>query len=171
MIDIQNIRIVPDFPTEGIQFYDITTLLNDGEVFQEVFRLLLEKAKQWRIDVIVALEARGYFFAPAMALAMNLPFVPIRKKGKLPFQTYSSSYQLEYGHANIEVHTDALKPNSSILLFDDVLATGGTAAAAVELMNYFHPKKITSLFLLELEALQGRKKLPSQVDVVSLWKV
>ena len=159
MIDISKVRIVPNFPTQGIQFYDITTILNDSEEFQKIFNLLLEEAKKTDPDVIVALESRGYYFGPALALALHIPFAPIRKKGKLPFSTYQESYGLEYGKATIEIHTDAIKPNQSILLFDDILATGGTAGAAIKLVKKFNPKDISLLFFMELGFLNGRKLL------------
>jgi adenine phosphoribosyltransferase len=113
-------------------------------------------ARSLQPDVIVALEARGYFFAPALALALNIPFVPLRKKGKLPYKTFAEEYDLEYGREIIEVHQDAIKPNQRILIFDDILATGGTAAAATKLMQYFTPEKIDLLFLMELSFLNGR---------------
>lgn len=159
MIDISKVRVVPDFPSPGIKFYDITTVLNDPEEYQKIFSLLLEEAKKIKPDVVVALESRGYYFGPSLALALNVPFAPIRKKGKLPFDTYSETYDLEYGEASIEIHTDALKPRQSVLLFDDILATGGTARAAVKLIQHFDPREITALFFMELTALEGRKKL------------
>jgi len=157
MFDVSKIRIVDDFPKKGIKFYDITTVLNDAESFQELFAALLEKAQALKPDVITALEARGYFFAPALALALKIPFVPIRKKGKLPHKTFSEQYELEYGQETIEVHQDAIKPNQRILIFDDILATGGTAAAAAKLMQHFDPHNINFLFLMELSFLNGRK--------------
>jgi adenine phosphoribosyltransferase len=159
MIDISNIRIVDDFPKKGIKFFDITTILNDAESFQEIFNALLQKAKALKPDVITALEARGYFFAPALALALNIPFVPIRKKGKLPYKTFSEEYALEYGYETVEVHQDAIKPQQRILIFDDVLATGGTAAAAAKLMLHFTPKNVDFLFLMELSFLKGKEKI------------
>lgn len=171
MIDRNKIRIVPDFPTEGIQFYDITTVLADPVEFRNVIDALLDEAKKMKPDVVVALEARGYFFAPTLALALDVPFVPIRKKGKLPFHTYQESYDLEYGKASIEIHDDAIKPHSRVLLFDDVLATGGTAKAAVNLINHFEPEEITALFYIELETLRGRDKLEKIKNMVSLVKV
>ena len=170
MIDISKIRVVPGFPTEGIQFYDITTILNDPDTFRDVIESLLEEAKKCNPDVIVALEARGYFFAPSLALALNIPFVPIRKKGKLPFSTYTESYNLEYGQAAIEIHTDAIKPNQKVLLFDDVLATGGTAKASINLIQNFKPKSIHTLFLMELLCLNGRKLL-GNCPVTSLLSI
>ena len=159
MFDISKIRIVEDFPKPGIKFFDITTVLNDAESFQELFSALLERARALQPDVIVALEARGYFFSPALALALNIPFVPLRKKGKLPYKTFAEQYNLEYGQETIEVHQDAVKPHQRILVFDDILATGGTAAAAARLMQHFNPEKIDFLFLMELSFLNGRAQI------------
>ena len=159
MFDISKIRTVDNFPKKGIKFYDITTVLNDAVSFQELFQALLEKARALKPDVIAALEARGYIFAPALALALNIPFVPLRKKGKLPYKTFSEQYDLEYGHETIEVHQDAIEPHQHILIFDDILATGGTAAAAAKLMQHFNPKSIDFLFLMELSFLNGREKI------------
>jgi len=159
MFDISKIRTVDDFPKKGIKFFDITTVLNDPESFQELFNALLGKARTLQPDVIAALEARGYFFAPALALALNIPFVPLRKKGKLPYKTHAEQYDLEYGHETIEVHQDAIFFHRRILIFDDILATGGTAAAAAKLMQHFTPEKIDFLFLMELSFLNGRKKI------------
>ena len=158
MFDISKIRIVEDFPKQGIKFFDITTVLNDSESFQELFNALLERARALQPDVIVALEARGYFFSPALALALKIPFVPLRKKGKLPYKTFAEQYNLEYGQETIEVHQDAVKPHQRILVFDDILATGGTAAAA-RLMQHFNPEKIDFLFLMELSFLNGKAKI------------
>ena len=159
MLDTSKIRVIPDFPKKGIQFLDITTIMNNADYFQEVFNMLLEMAKEVKPDVIVGLEARGYFFAPALALALHVPFVPIRKAGKLPYSTYKATYQLEYGEASIEVHTDAMKENQRVLIFDDILATGGTAAAAIELVRKFNPTFIATHFLMEIQALNGRDKI------------
>jgi len=159
MFDISKFRTVNNFPKPGVKFFDITTVLNDTESFQELFQALLEKAQALKPDVITALEARGYIFAPALALALNLPFVPLRKKGKLPYKTFSEQYDLEYGNETIEVHQDAMKPNQRILICDDILATGGTAAAAAKLMKHFNPEKIDFLFLIELSFLNGREKI------------
>ncbi|MCL2435527.1 MAG: adenine phosphoribosyltransferase [Lentimicrobiaceae bacterium] len=159
MFDISKIRIVEDFPKPGIKFFDITTVLNDVESFQELFQALLERARALQPDVIVALEARGYFFSPALALALNIPFVPLRKKGKLPYKTFAEQYNLEYGQETIEVHQDAVKPHQRILVFDDILATGGTAAAAARLMQHFNPEKIDFLFLMELSFLNGKAQI------------
>ena len=170
MLDTSKIRVIPDFPKKGIQFLDITTIMNNADYFQEVFNMLLDMAKEVKPDVIVGLEARGYFFAPALALALHVPFVPIRKAGKLPYTTYKATYQLEYGEASIEVHTDAMKENQRVLIFDDILATGGTAAAAIERVRKFNPTFIATHFLMEIQALKGRDKIAAD-DIRSLHLV
>ncbi len=159
MFDLSSIRTIDDFPTPGIKFYDITTLLNNGEEYRKVIEEMLAVAKEVNPDVIVALEARGFFFASALAYQLGLPFVPIRKKGKLPAAVYAQSYGLEYGTDVIEIHKDAFGENQRVLLLDDVLATGGTMEAAVKLIDNFHPASVDALFLMELKALNGREKL------------
>lgn len=166
----EKIRVVPDFPTPGIQFYDITTLLNDAQAYRETIDSMVLIAKKFNPDVVVALESRGFFFGTCLALELGVPFVPVRKKGKLPFKTYQESYLLEYGSATMEIHTDAMPENKKVLIIDDVLATGGSMSAAVNLVNHFNPKEIHLLFLMELEALKGRKKL-SKYTIDSLLKV
>ena len=163
----EKIRVVPDFPTPGIQFYDITTLLSDAQAYRETIDAMLLIAKQYQPDVVVALESRGFFFGTVLAYELGIPFVPVRKKGKLPFKTYQETYLLEYGSATMEIHTDAMPEGKHVLIVDDVLATGGSMSAAVNLVNHFHPKDIHLLFLMELEALKGRKKL-SKYSVDSL---
>ncbi len=153
------IRVVPDFPTPGIQFYDITTLLNDPDAYRETIEAMMQVARKFEPEVVVALESRGFFFGTNLSLQLGVPFVPVRKKGKLPFKTYQETYLLEYGSATMEIHTDAMQENKKVLIIDDVLATGGSMTAAVNLVNHFHPKDIHLLFLMELEALKGRKKL------------
>lgn len=170
MFDFSKIRTIDDFPTPGIKFYDITTLLKDAAEFQRAMDDLMAVAKEVRPDVVVALETRGFFFGPTLALQLGVPFVPIRKKGKLPAATYSAEYALEYGTDKIEIHQDAIGENQRILLFDDVLATGGTMRAAVQLVNNFKPAAIDTLFLLELSALKGRDKL-QDVNVHCLVKL
>lgn len=159
MIDTSRIRTVQDFPKKGIKFFDITTVMNDASLFHEVFNKMLEEAKKMKPDVIVALEARGFFFGPVLALALNIPFVPIRKAGKLPYKTYRETYHLEYGDESIEIHIDAMHENQRVLIFDDILATGGTAAAATNLVRRFHPTYVGTMFLMELTQLNGREKL------------
>ena len=163
----ENIRVVPDFPTPGIQFYDITTLLNDAQAYRETIDSMVLIAKKYNPEVVVALESRGFFFGTNLALQLGVPFVPVRKKGKLPYKTFQETYLLEYGSATMEIHTDAMPEGQNVLIIDDVLATGGSMSAAVNLVNHFHPKEIHLLFLMELEALKGRKKL-SKYSIDSL---
>ena len=163
----EKIRVVPDFPTPGIQFFDITTLLNDAAAFRETIDQMMLIAQKYNPDVVVALESRGFFFGTCLAWQLGVPFVPVRKKGKLPYKTYQETYSLEYGTATMEIHTDAMPEGKRVLIVDDVLATGGSTSAAVNLVNHFHPKDIHLLFLMELEALKGRKKL-SKYSVDSL---
>jgi adenine phosphoribosyltransferase len=161
----EKIRVVPDFPTPGIQFYDITTLLNDAEAYRETMDTMVELAGKSKPEMVVALESRGFFFGTVLAYQLGIPFVPVRKKGKLPYKTYQETYQLEYGTATLEIHTDAMPEGKRVLIVDDVLATGGSMSAAINLVNHFHPKEIHLLFLMELEALKGRKKLNKyQID-------
>lgn len=153
------IRTVPDFPKPGINFIDVTPLLNDAARFKETIRLLCEPCRDRRPAYIAGVESRGFIFAAAMALELGCGFIPIRKKGKLPFHTLSESYALEYGNAEIEIHTDALRPGESVIIVDDVLATGGTAAAAVRLMKKLNAEITGIHFLLELSFLNGRSAL------------
>ena len=166
----EKIRVVPDFPTPGIQFYDITTLLSDGQAFHETIDAMVQIAKKFNPDVVVALESRGFFFGPVIAYQLGIPFVPVRKKGKLPYKTYQETYLLEYGSATMEIHNDNYPKDQKVLIVDDVLATGGSMAAAINLVNHFNPKEIHLLFLMELEALKGREKL-SQYSIDSLITV
>lgn len=163
----EKIRVVPDFPTPGIHFFDITTLLNDADAFRETIDQMMLIAKKYNPDVVVALESRGFFFGTCLALQLGVPFVPVRKKGKLPFKTYQETYSLEYGSATMEIHIDAMPEGKRVLIVDDVLATGGSTSAAVNLVNQFHPESIQLLFLMEIEALKGRGKL-SKYPVDSL---
>ena len=166
----EKIRVVPDFPIPGIQFYDITTLLGDGQAFRETIDAMVQIARKYNPDQVVALESRGFFFGSSIAYQMGIPIIPIRKEGKLPCKTYKETYLLEYGTATVEIHTDAMVENQNVLIIDDVLATGGSMAAAVNLVNHFHPKEIHLLFLMELEALKGREKL-SNCSIDSLITV
>ena len=166
----EKIRVIPDFPTPGIQFYDITTLLSDGQAFRETIDEMVQIARKYNPDLVVALESRGFFFGPVIAYQLGVPFVPIRKKGKLPYKTYQETYLLEYGSATMEIHADDYPKDQKVLIVDDVLATGGSMAAAVKLVNHFNPKEIHLLFLMEMEALKGREKL-SQYSIDSLITV
>jgi adenine phosphoribosyltransferase len=153
------IRNVPDFPKPGIQFKDITPVLADARLFAGAIDLLTHNFSPGSIDAVVGIDARGFIFAAAAAKKLNAGFVPVRKKGKLPFTTIEQEYALEYGTATVAMHTDALKPGARVLLIDDLLATGGTAAAAVALVHKLGGKILEAGFLIELKFLNGRGKL------------
>lgn len=153
------IRNVPDFPKPGIQFKDITPVLADARLFHGSIDLLIDGFKPGDVDAVVGIDARGFIFASAAALRLEAGFVPVRKKGKLPYQTYEQEYDLEYGTNAIAMHTDALKPGSRVLLVDDLLATGGTAAAAVALVEKLGARILEVSFLIELKFLNGRERL------------
>jgi adenine phosphoribosyltransferase len=153
------IRNVPDFPKAGIQFKDITPVLANARLFAGAIELLTEKHAPGSIDAVVGIDARGFIFAAAAATRLQAGFVPVRKKGKLPYQTVEQDYALEYGHATVAIHTDALKPGARVLLIDDLLATGGTAGAAVELIQKIGGHIVELGFLIELKFLNGREKL------------
>ena len=154
------IRNVPDFPKPGIQFKDITPLLADARLFAGAIDLLTERFTPGSVDAVVGIDARGFIFAAAAAVKLQAGFIPVRKKGKLPYQTIEQDYALEYGHATVAIHTDALKPGSRVLLVDDLLATGGTSAAAVALVQQLGGVILEAGFLIELKFLNGRDKLP-----------
>ena len=153
------IRNVPDFPKPGIQFKDITPVLADPRLFAGSIDLLLDGFKPGSVDAVVGIDARGFIFAAAAALRLQAGFVPVRKKGKLPYQTHEQEYALEYGTATVAIHTDALKPGSQVLLIDDLLATGGTAAAAAALVQKLQATILAISFLIELKFLNGRDRL------------
>src|SRR6185369_12360530 len=153
------IRNVPDFPKPGIQFKDITPLLADARLFSGSIDLLIDGFKPGSVDAVVGIDARGFIFAAAAAVKLEAGFVPVRKKGKLPYRTHEQAYDLEYGEATVAMHIDALKPGSRVLLIDDLLATGGTAAAAAALVKRLDAKIVEISFLIELKFLNGRDKL------------
>ncbi len=153
------IRNVPDFPIPGIQFKDITTLLADSAAFAEAMKRLEARYAGQGLTKVVGIESRGFIFGAALARALGLGFVPIRKAGKLPAETLKRSYELEYGTATIEIHRDALGPSDRVVLIDDLLATGGTLAAAAELVNETGAKLEEIWVLIELTFLPGRQKL------------
>jgi adenine phosphoribosyltransferase len=154
------IRNVPDFPKPGIQFKDITPVLAEARLFAGAIDLLTEGFKPGDVDAVVGIDARGFIFAAAAALKLQAGFVPVRKKGKLPHQTIEQEYALEYGTSTVAMHVDALKPGARVLLVDDLLATGGTAAAAIALMQKLGANILEVGFLIELKFLGGREKLP-----------
>jgi len=155
----QAIRNVPDFPQAGIQFKDITPVLADARLFSGAIDLLTEKFKPGSVDAVVGIDARGFIFAAAAATKLKAGFVPIRKKGKLPYKTIEQDYALEYGSATVAMHVDALKPGARVMLIDDLLATGGTSAAAVALVKKLGANILEIGFLIELKFLNGREKL------------
>ncbi|HKS38201.1 MAG TPA: adenine phosphoribosyltransferase [Verrucomicrobiae bacterium] len=153
------IRNVPDFPQPGIQFKDITPVLADARLFAGCMDLLTADFRPGSVDAVVGIDARGFIFAAAAALKLNAGFVPVRKKGKLPFQTHEQSYDLEYGSNTIAIHIDAVKAGSRVLLVDDLLATGGTAAAAIALLEKIGARILEVSFFIELSFLKGRERL------------
>lgn len=161
------IREVPDFPKPGINFYDITTLLKDPKGLQGVLDALKSRYVGANIDQVVGIEARGFFFAPAVAYAIGAGFVPVRKPKKLPAPVESIEYALEYGTDTLEIHKDAVQPGQRVLIVDDVLATGGTAAAVADLVTRMGGTIAGLSFVIELDFLQGRDKLVGH-DVHSL---
>jgi adenine phosphoribosyltransferase len=163
------IRDVPDFPKAGIVFKDITTILKDGALFRDSVDLFLEQCRGKHIDKIVGIDARGFLFGSAVAYALGVGFVPLRKKGRLPYKTETAAYTLEYGEAEMELHIDAIESGEKVVLIDDLLATGGTSASAVTLIKKVGGDLVSAIFLIELEFLKGREKL-SPTPVVSFLK-
>jgi len=153
------IRNIPDFPKPGIQFKDITPVLADARLFAGAIDLLTENFAPGSVDAVVGIDARGFIFAAAAAVKLKAGFVPVRKKGKLPHTTHEQDYALEYGTATVAMHIDALKPGARVLLIDDLLATGGTSAAAVALVKTLGAEILEASFLIELKFLNGREKL------------
>lgn len=163
------IRVIEGFPIEGISFKDITTLLKDGEVQKHLINDLVDAVKDKDIDIVVGPEARGFMIGSPIAYALGKGFVPVRKKGKLPAETYSVTYNKEYGEDTIEIHKDAIKPGQNVLIVDDLIATGGTIKSVCELVEKAGANVCCLLFVMELEELQARKML-SEYDFISLIK-
>ena len=153
------VRDVPDFPKKGIVFKDITPVLSDPGLFRASIDLFLERCRGREIDKIVGIDARGFVFGSAVAYELGVGFVPIRKRGKLPYRTQVAKYSLEYGEAEIEMHTDAVTQGERVVLVDDLLATGGTSASAAVLIRKAGGQLLEAQFLIELEFLEGRKRL------------
>lgn len=163
------IRDIPNFPKKGIIFKDITTLLKNAQAFKSAIDLIAREYKSKKLDAVVCVEARGFIFGAALAYKLNIGFIPVRKKGKLPYKTHSISYSLEYGTDTLEIHQDAIRPGSRILVVDDLLATGGTICAVCRLLKKLKAKIEGVAFLIELTFLNGRKKLPG-LPVYSIIK-
>jgi adenine phosphoribosyltransferase len=154
------IRTVPNFPKDGINFMDITTLLNNGKLLDEVISHFYERYKDEKIDFVAGIESRGFILGTPLAIKLGVGFVPIRKVGKLPHETFQVSYDLEYGKDTLEIHKDAFhNKNANVLLVDDLLATGGTAKAAIELIEKSGANVVEALFLINLTFLNGEEKL------------
>ena len=163
------IRNVPDFPKEGIMFRDITTALKDANTLKLTVDEIYEQFKDEKIDYVAGIESRGFIYGMPLAYKLNCGFIPIRKPKKLPCEVISQEYELEYGTDKIEMHKDALKKGDRVLVVDDLLATGGTAQAAIKLVSQV-AEPVGIAFVIELEDLEGRKKLPNDIKVVSLVK-
>jgi adenine phosphoribosyltransferase len=156
----EHIRTIYDFPIKGIKYRDITTLLKNPKLFSSLIDQMTEPWKEKSIDAVLSIESRGFIMAGAIAYKLNAAFVPLRKPGKLPSDTYKVSYDLEYGSTDMEIHKDALEGHTNLLIIDDLLATGGTVIAAIDLINKFEAKKIIGAgFIINLSDLEGQKKL------------
>lgn len=153
------VRSIPDFPEKGIIFRDVTSVLQDADGLHLAIESMEEKIKDWDFDVVVGPESRGFIFGVPIAYNLHKPFVPVRKKGKLPCETLSVEYELEYGSAVLEIHIDAIKPGQKVVIVDDLMATGGTIEAIVKLIKKLGGEVVGSVFLMELAELKGREKL------------
>ena len=165
---IQNLRVIPDFPIKGIQFYDVTTLFKNPEVLRGLVENMYELYQGKGITKVVGIESRGFIMAPALATKLNAGFVPIRKPGKLPAETIEASYEKEYGKDTIQMHKDAIEQNDIVLIHDDLLATGGTMKAACDLVKQLKPRKIYVNFIIELKELNGRDIFDKDVQIDSI---
>ena len=161
------VRSIPDFPEPGIIFRDITTILQDADGLQLAIDGIQKSLEGVDYDIVVGPESRGFIFGMPIAYNLHKPFVPVRKKGKLPCETISASYDLEYGKAEIEIHKDAIKPGQKVVIIDDLIATGGTVEAAAKLIEQLGGEVVKIVFLMELAGLEGRKKL-EKYDVASV---
>jgi len=163
------VRDVPDFPKKGIVFKDITPILNNSALFKASIDVFLERCRGRKIDKVVGIDARGFLFGSVVAYELGVGFVPLRKKGRLPYKTESAKYSLEYGEAEMELHIDAITRGERIILIDDLLATGGTSASAATLIKKVGGELLEAIFLIELEFLHGREKL-APTPVISFLK-
>lgn len=163
----KKIRTVPNWPIEGVMFRDITTLLQDPEVFKASVDMLYDRYRNMKIDKIVGIDARGFIHGGVLAYKLNVGFIPVRKKGKLPFKTISADYSLEYGQNTVEMHQDAITKGERILIFDDLIATGGTIAAAAALVEKLEGEIVECAFIVELPDLKGKEKI-KQYNIFTL---
>lgn len=169
--DIENmIRTIPDFPKPGIQFKDITPILQNKEAFNFVIEEMASQFRDKNVDVVASAESRGFIFGAALSYKLSAGFVPFRKPGKLPYHTLKEEFDLEYGKDAFEIHKDAIKPGENVLIVDDVLATGGTMRAAVNLVKKLEGNLTGVALLIELPALEGRKKIP-ECEIYSMLKL
>lgn len=162
------VRSIKDFPQEGIIFRDITTAIKDKEALREMINFLTEKFIDKGIDYVAVVESRGFIFGSALAYNINAGCILVRKPGKLPAETISEEYTLEYGKNTLEIHKDAVEPGKNVIVIDDLLATGGTVTAACKLLKRAGANVKAAAFIIELEALKGRQNLPKDIDVVSM---
>lgn len=167
----QNLRVIPDFPKKGINFFDVTTLFDSKDCLAQMSDSIYELYKDKGITKVACLEARGFILGGILSYKFNAGFVPIRKPGKLPAKTISTKYIKEYGYDTIEIHEDAITSDDVVLIHDDLLASGGTALAAIELVKKFNPKAIYTNFIIELTDLPGRSRLPEDIEVTSLLAI
>ena len=166
----QAIRSIPDFPKKGILFRDVTTAIKDAEVFKEIIDFFVEKLKNTEFDYIVAMESRGFFLGAPVAYNLGKGLIIVRKPGKLPAKTISAEYELEYGTDRLEMHADAIKPGQKVVIMDDLLATGGTLGASVELVEKLGGIVEKAAFLIELKDLNGRKNINRDFEIISMLK-
>lgn len=165
----EKIRVIPDFPVEGVRFKDITTLLKDGQAYQKMIEELADYARKLNVDIIAGPEARGFVIGAPLAYALGVGFAPVRKAGKLPGEVVSLDYDLEYGKDQLAMHKDAIQAGQRVLIADDLLATGGTIATTIKLVRQLGGEIVGAAFLIELTYLRGREKI-KDVDVFSLVK-
>ncbi|MFD1426519.1 adenine phosphoribosyltransferase [Kroppenstedtia sanguinis] len=163
----EKIRVIEDFPQPGVHFKDITTLLKDGKAFRAAIDAMADSLQDRKVDLVVGPEARGFVVGTPLAYALGVGFIPVRKSGKLPAETVETNYSLEYGKDQLAIHKDAIKPGQRVLIVDDLLATGGTVNATLNLVHRLQAEVVGAAFVMELTYLKGREKLPG-VDVFSL---
>lgn len=168
---VRKLRVVPDFPVKGVQFFDVTTLFKDPEAFEEIVTRICELYKGKGITKVAGIESRGFIAAAAVASRLGAGFVPIRKPGKLPADAVSESYKKEYGKDTIEIHADAIGPDDVVLIHDDILATGGTASAAVRLVRRLAPKAVYSNFIINIMDVPRTTPIPEDIEVTSLLEL